>query len=426
MTTQVVIGAQLGDEGKGKVTDFFAENSDYIVRFQGGNNAGHTIIIEDNKFQLHIIPSGILRKGKKVIIGNGVVVDPRVLLDEIGMIKSRGLSADDLIISDRANLIMPYHKTMDALEEKLKGRYSAGTTMKGIGPCYSDKIARFGIRVGDLYDPLILKEKLELIIPIKNKIFSTFDSDHVFDVDEIYNEYLGYGKRLERYVGDASSILHKAVIEGKNILLEGAQGAHLDIDHGMYPFTTSSNTTAGGACTGTGIGPMNIQNVTGVVKAYTTRVGEGPFPTELDDDIGDHLREKGHEIGTTTGRPRRCGWLDMVMVNYSIRVNSISSMAITKLDVLSGLDEIKVCTGYEHEGILSKDFPADIRVLRECKPVYATLEGWEERDWVDVIKRGYDALPESMKMYIEYMELQAGVPADMISLGPKRSDTLIR
>ncbi len=426
MKSIVIIGTQFGDEGKGKVTDYFAEHADIIVRFQGGNNAGHTIIIDDNKFKLHIIPSGILRKDKKVVIGNGLVVDPKVLLEEIERIEKRGITADNLILSDRANLIMPYHKAMDALEEKLKGHYSAGTTMKGIGPCYSDKVARFGIRVSDLYNPRILKEKLSMVIPIKNKIFNTFDEEIEFDIDEIYHEYLGYGDMLEKYVGDVSVILSQAFDEGRSVLFEGAQGTHLDIDHGMYPYTTSSNTVAGGASIGSGIGPMMIKEVMGVVKAYTSRVGEGPFPTELNDESGEYIREKGKEFGTTTGRPRRCGWLDMVIVKYAFRMNSLTSLAITKLDVLSGLDEIKVCTAYEHGDKIFEHLPADIETLKESKPVYITFDGWKEQNWEHISGEGYRSLPKNMRTYIEYIEKETGVPAMLISLGPKRSDTLIK
>ncbi len=426
MTSVVVVGTQFGDEGKGKVTDYFAERADYIVRFQGGNNAGHTIIIGHEKYKLHIIPSGILRREKKVIIGNGVVVDPGVLIDEIDGIEERGISADNLVLSDRANLIMPYHRAMDVLEEKLKGNFKAGTTMKGIGPCYSDKVARFGIRVADLYVRDTLREKLSLVVPIKNRIFSAFGIEVSFDVDEIMEEYIEYGSRLKKYVDDISVILHKALREDKNILFEGAQGTHLDIDHGTYPFVTSSNTIAGNACTGAGVGPVMIDEVMGVVKAYTSKVGTGPFPTELDDDTGEYIREKGREVGTTTGRPRRCGWLDMVMIKYAARINSITSLAITKLDVLGGLESIKVCTGYRYEGDDIKNFPGDMEVLKGCEPVYETLEGWKDENWEFLLEGGYNGLPESMKRYIEFIEKETELPVELISLGPRRSDTLIR
>ena len=423
MSSTVIVGTQWGDEGKGKITDYYAENSDYIVRFQGGNNAGHTIIIGEEKYKLHLIPSGILRSDKKAVIGNGLVVDPKVLLDEIESIEKKGFSADNLILSDRASVIMPYHRALDDLEERSKGSYSAGTTRKGIGPCYSDKVARFGIRVCDLFNHDVFKDKLSKIVPVKNSIFKAYGDTIQFDQDEIFQEYIKYGELLKQYVDDVSVCLSEAIKKGKNILFEGAQGTHLDIDHGIYPYTTSSNTISPAACIGTGVGPKDIDEIIGVLKAYTSRVGTGPFPAELLDETGDHIREKGGEYGTTTGRPRRCGWLDMVMVRYSVRVNSLTSFALTKLDVLSGLDEIKVCTHYEYRGEKVEHFPADIEKLREFQPVYTNFKGWE--DDITEIKE-YDSLPKEIKTYIEFIEKDTGVPVKIVSLGPRRDQTIIR
>ncbi|MFP4001733.1 MAG: adenylosuccinate synthase [Thermoplasmata archaeon] len=426
MNATVIVGTQWGDEGKGKITDYYAERSDIIVRFQGGNNAGHTIKLEDEEFKLHLLPSGILREDKKAVIGNGVVVDPKVLLNEIEELKNRGIDTSNLVISDRASLIMPYHRAMDGLEEKIKGNLKAGTTKKGIGPCYSDKVARFGIRVVDLYNPKSLKDKLETIIPMKNKIFKALGDDRSWDVDEIYQEYLEYADELEDYVEDVSVLLDKSINKDDKILFEGAQGTHLDIDHGVYPYTTSSHTIAGGASIGSGIGPKNLHTIIGIVKAYTSRVGTGPFPAELKGDIGDYIREKGNEYGTTTGRPRRVGWLDLVMLRYSKRVNSLTEIAVTNLDVLAGLDEVKICTGYKYEGEKIDEFPADIESLYEYEPIYETFEGWEEQDWDEIAEKGYSALPENAIEYLEYIEDSLDVPIKYISIGPKRNQTIKR
>jgi len=426
MTTVTVVGAQWGDEGKGKITDYFAERSDFIVRFQGGNNAGHTIVLGEEEYKLHLIPSGILRSDKKAVIGNGVVVDPKVLLEEINKLKDRGIDADNLVLSDRAHLIMPYHLAMDELEERLKKGFSAGTTKKGIGPCYSDKVARFGIRVTDLYNPEVFKDKLSVIVPIKNKIFKGLGEDVEFGVEDIFEEYLEYGQKLKRYVSDTSVILYDAYQEDKNILFEGAQGTHLDIDHGVYPYGTSSNTVSAGSSIGTGLGPKFIDEVIGVTKAYTSRVGTGPFPTELKDETGKHLREKGKEFGTTTGRPRRCGWLDMVMVKFSVKINSLTSIALTKLDVLEGLKEVKVCTHYRYEGEDIHHSPADIEKLSDVEPIYRSFKGWDNIDWDKISEKGYDHLPEEVKEYIKFIEDETKIPVDLISIGPKREQTIER
>jgi len=422
----VIVGTQWGDEGKGKITDYYAEKSDHIVRFQGGNNAGHTIEIKDEKFKLHLLPSGILREDKNAVIGNGVVVDPKVLLDEINSLKKRGIDTSNLVLSDRAALIMPYHKAMDKLEERLKGNMKAGTTKKGIGPCYSDKVARFGIRVIDLYNPESLKDKLETIVPIKNKILEAFGEDKSWEVDELYQTYLEYGEELKKYVKDVSVLLDKAIEKNEDILFEGAQGTHLDIDHGVYPYTTSSNTTSPAAALGSGIGPKNIDSVIGIMKAYTSRVGTGPFPTELENETGDHIRDKGGEYGTTTGRPRRVGWLDLVMIKYSKRVNSLTELAVTNLDVLEGLEEIKVCTAYEYDGKKFEEFPADIERMYEYEPIYETFQGWSEQDWDQIAEKGYQALPDKVKNYLEFIEKTVEVPITHISIGPKRHQTITR
>lgn len=424
MSSVVIVGTQWGDEGKGKITDYYAEKSDHVVRFQGGNNAGHTIQLGEDEFKLHLLPSGILRDDTTAIIGNGVVVDPKVLIEEIEGLEKRGIDTSNLIISDRASLIMPYHRAMDELEEKLKGDLKAGTTKKGIGPCYSDKVGRFGIRVTDLFNPGSLKSKLETVVPMKNKIFEAFGEEKEWDVEELYEEYLEYGKKLEEHVKDVSVHLDQALKNEENILFEGAQGTHLDIDHGVYPYTTSSHTIAGGASIGSGIGPKNIDSVIGIVKAYTSRVGEGPFPSELEDETGEYIREKGDEYGTTTGRPRRVGWLDLVMVRYSARINSLLELAITNLDVLSGLDELKICVGYRDDGERIEEYPADIESIYDYEPIYETFSGWGDPDWEEVAEEGYEALPDEAKEYLEFVEDEVGVPINYVSIGPKRHQTI--
>ncbi len=430
MTVTVITGAQWGDEGKGKITDYYAEDVDFIVRFQGGNNAGHTVVIGTEKYKLHLIPSGILWPEKFVAIGNGCVIDPEVLFQEIDGLEKRGNKCTNLLISDRAHIIFPYHKLQDEGEERMKGALSAGTTKRGIGPCYADKAARFGIRVIDLLDEKALSEKLDVIVPFKQKVLADMGITTKLDADGIKKSYLAYGKRMEPHVVDLSRVLYDAMQDGRNILLEGAQGTHLDIDHGIYPYTTSSNTIAGGACTGAGVGPTMIDNVLGVVKAYTTRVGTGPMPTELSDELGKRLQTKGGEFGTTTGRTRRCGWLDMMLVRYAVRVNGYTGLAITKLDVLGGLEKIKVCTKYEYKGKVLKDFPASMKVLEECKPVYVDLDGWEDlpkEGWQKIAKKGYyRALPKTMRDYIKFISKDAGVPIHIVSVGEDRNATLDR
>jgi len=416
-----IIGSQWGDEGKGKVTDIYAENSDIVVRFQGGNNAGHTIVVGDKTYKFHLMPSGAVHK-KSLVLGNGVVIDPKVLIEEIEKLKKDGFNPD-ISISDRANIIMPYHRIFDGIEEKMKGALAAGTTRKGIGPCYSDKISRFGIRFSDLLDLEVFRDKLNLIVPIKQKIFDAFDVDVKLDIESIFNEYVSYRAYLKDYIKDTSVFLNNAYDQGKNILMEGAQGTHLDIDHGIYPFTTSSNTNAGGVCTGSGISPKKIDRLVGITKAYTSRVGEGPFPTELLDKEGEYLREKGKEFGTTTGRPRRCGWLDLVLVNYSCLLNNFSGLAITKIDVLTGMKKLKICYAYDYKGKIIHDFPSNMKILSECKPLYAEFDGWEEFEWNKI--KDIKSLPKQIQSYTKYIEEQTKTPICMISYGPKRDETLI-
>ncbi|HNZ87351.1 MAG TPA: adenylosuccinate synthase [Methanofastidiosum sp.] len=416
-----IIGSQWGDEGKGKVTDFYAEKSDIVVRFQGGNNAGHTIVVGDKTYKFHLMPSGAVHK-KSLVLGNGVVIDPKVLIEEIERLKKDGFNPD-ISISDRANIIMPYHRILDGIEEKMKGSFAAGTTRKGIGPCYSDKISRFGIRFSDLLDTEVFKEKLNLIVPIKQKLFDAFGEDVKLDIESIYNEYMSYREYLKNYIKDTSVFLNNSYDKGSNILMEGAQGAHLDIDHGIYPFTTSSNTNAGGICTGSGISPNKINGIVGVMKAYTSRVGEGPFPAELNDKEGEYLREKGREFGTTTGRPRRCGWLDLVLVNYACLINNFSALAMTKIDVLTGMKKIKICYAYEYEGKILHHFPSNMKILSKCKPLYKEFDGWEEFDWMKV--KDTKSLPKQIYSYVDYIEKQTKTPICMISFGPKRDETLI-
>lgn len=429
MPCTVIVGTQFGDEGKGKIVDYYSGDADIIVRYNGGANAGHTVVVGEEKFAFSLLPSGVLRKDKTVVIGNGVVVEPEVFFSEIDSLKKRGITPARILMSDRAHVVMPYHKMMDAAQEKFKGSLRAGSTRRGIGPCYSDKVARFGIRICDLLDEKVLSEKLDIFVPLQERLLQAYGEEVKLSKEELKKQCLNYGAQLSPYVADVSRFLNEAVIDGKKILLEGAQGTHLDIDWGIYPFGTSSNTVAGGACTGSGIPPTRISRVVGVVKAYTSRVGEGPFPTELKDSIGKHLQEKGGEYGTVTGRARRIGWLDLVMVNYAIRVNGVSDIALTKVDVLSGLKELKVCVTYEHNGKELRDFPANMRVLSECRPTYETLKGWGElsrKDWLSFAEKDYDALPRKLVSYVEYIEEATATPVSLISFGPERALTIER
>lgn len=424
MNTLVILGAQWGDEGKGKITDFLSEKADIVVRYQGGDNAGHTVEIGEKQFKLHLIPSGIFYEEKVCVIGNGVVVNPKSLLEEIKYLNEKGIRTDNLRISDRAHILFPYHIKLDELEEKKRGKGKIGTTIKGIGPCYRDKVERKGIRMCDIFYKDILEEKLRRNIKEKNEIIEKLYGESGLDEDSIVAEYMDYLEKIKKYVVDTTALLNEAIEKGKKILFEGAQGTLLDIDFGTYPYVTSSHPISGGVTVGTGISPFGIKEVLGVVKAYTTRVGKGPFPTELFDETGDMIREKGHEYGTTTGRPRRCGWLDTVMLRYSARINGLTSIVITKLDTLGGFEKLKICTAYELDGKIIKDFPSSLETLKRCKPIYEVLDGWKEEEIKDV--KTFDELPENAKKYISKIEELTGIKVKIVSIGPNRNATILR
>ncbi len=419
MTVNLVIGTQWGDEGKGKIVDYFSKDVEYVVRFQGGNNAGHTIKVGDQVYKLHITPSGVIQ-GKIGVIGNGCVIDPDVLIKEIGELTKRGIKPK-LLISDRANIIMPYHKILDGAEEKFLGDKKIGTTKRGIGPCYSDKISRNGIRAVDIIDRKTLSKKLDTILSIKRRIFDAYEIDEKLDKKEILETYTGFGEQLRDFITTTHVELNRAITSGKNILLEGAQGTMLDVEYGTYPYATSSHTIAGGASTGAGIGPKHIDDIIGIVKAYTTRVGEGPLPTELFDEVGKHLSEKGHEIGTTTSRPRRCGWLDLVVVKHSCMISGITKLAITKLDVLDGLKAVKICTGYQLNGKKIDFFPANIEQVTKCKPLYEEFEGWNK---INTNSAKLADLPENAQTYLKFIEEELKTPIAVVSIGPGRKETI--
>lgn len=423
MANIVIVGTQWGDEGKGKIVDLLSEFADFVVRFQGGNNAGHTIVVNGEQFISHLVPSGILQK-KTCLIGNGMVVDPEVLLKELDNLKSKGIDvgSDNLKISEKAHIIMPYHKQIDLAREKKKGDKKIGTTGRGIGPCYEDKACRRGIRFVELIDFEGFIEKIRTILEEKNFYLKHYLSSETVDPESIIDQYKGYAERLAPHVVNISVVMNQAIKANKQILFEGAQGTHLDIDHGTYPYVTSSNTISGNACCGAGIGPKEITGVIGIVKAYTTRVGEGPFPTELFDEIGDAIQVKGAEFGATTGRKRRCGWLDSVLLRNSARLNGLTGLAITKLDVLGELESLKICTTYEYNGEIIHDFPASIKILKACKPVFETLPGWSE-DISDV--RKIDDLPQNAKNYLSRIEDLTETPIQIISVGPGRDQTII-
>ena len=419
MTVSLIIGTQWGDEGKGKVVDYFSKNADYVVRFQGGNNAGHTIKVGEEIYKLHVTPSGVIQ-GKTGIIGNGVVIDPEVLIGEIENLTKRGIKPK-LLISDRANIIMPYHKILDGAEEQLLGDKKIGTTKRGIGPCYSDKVSRKGIRAIDLTDKKRLDDLLKRIVPLKQKIIDIHEIEYTIDKDEILKAYSNYGQRLKQFITTTHIMLNKAISDDKNIILEGAQGIMLDVDFGTYPYTTSSHVIAGGASIGTGIGPKNIDDIVGIVKAYTTRVGEGPMPTELFDKTGVYLQQKGHEFGTTTSRPRRCGWLDLVVLRHSTMISGVTKLAITKLDVLNGLKQINICTKYQLNDKKIDFFPASIEDVQACKPIYKEFKGWGKID-KDAEKRS--DLPLEAQKYLEFIEKELQIPITLISIGPGRKETI--
>lgn len=420
MSTVVVVGTQWGDEGKGKITDYLAESADVVARYQGGNNAGHTILIDGKKFKLSLIPSGVFYKDKTCVIGNGMVVNPAALIEEINYIHDNGFSTDNLVISDRAHVIMPYHMVLDALEEDRKGPNKIGTTRKGIGPCYMDKAARNGIRIADLMDAEEFELKLRHLVKEKNQVITQVYGGEALDVEEILTQYLEYAEVIRKYVRDTSVVLNDAIDENQKVLFEGAQGVMLDIDQGTYPFVTSSNPSAGGVCIGSGVGPSKIQQVIGVAKSYTTRVGDGPFPTELDNEIGEYIREKGHEYGTVTGRARRVGWFDSVVVRHARRVSGITGLSLNSLDVLSGLETVKICTAYKFRGEEIAHYPASLKMLAECEAIYEELPGWSE----DITgAKTLEDLPENTRRYVERVSELTGIPIAIFSVGRNREQT---
>ncbi len=423
MSNIIIVGTQWGDEGKGKIVDLLAEFADMVVRFQGGNNAGHTMVVNGEQFISHLVPSGILQ-GKTCLLGNGMVVDPAVLVQELDELSSKGIHVgpDRLKISEKAHIIMPYHKHIDLAREKIKGDQKIGTTGRGIGPCYEDKATRRGLRFVELLDTEDFGETVKSILKEKNLYLKHCLCAETLDAENIIDQYKAFAQRLAPHVVNISIVMNQAIKENKQILFEGAQGTHLDIDHGTYPFVTSSNTVSGNACCGTGIGPKEITGVVGIVKAYTTRVGSGPFPTELFDEIGEKIQKKGAEFGATTGRRRRCGWLDAVLLRNAARLNGLTGLVITKLDVLDGLKDLKICTGYEYNGKTISDFPASLKILGSCKPVYDVLPGWQED--ISGIRKFKD-LPENAKMYLSRIQQLTETPIDIVSVGPAREETIV-
>ncbi|CAH2215369.1 adenylosuccinate synthase [Tepidibacter aestuarii] len=423
MSSVAIVGSQWGDEGKGKIIDYLARKADVVVRGQGGNNAGHTLVVKDKKYALHLIPSGILNPKTINIIGNGVVFDPKGFLDELKMLKKDNIDTKNIKISDRAHVIFEYHKKIDELAENSRGDNKIGTTKKGIGPCYMDKTERSGIRICDLLDKEVFKDKLKAQVEKKNEIIEKIYGGEKFDFEKLYEENLSYIEEIKEYVDDTSVILYNALKEGKKVLFEGAQGTLLDLDLGTYPYVTSSHPTSGGFCVGSGIGPNMVKDVLGIVKAYTTRVGKGPFVTELFDETGDQIRNNGNEFGTTTGRPRRCGWFDSVIVRYAARVNGLTSISLMLLDVLSGFEKVKICTGYKLGDKVIKEFPASLELIEKCEPIYEELDGWNE----DItLATTFEELPVNAQKYVQRIEELTGVKASIISVGPKRTQTIIR
>ena len=423
MSNIVLIGAQWGDEGKGRITDLLSSRVEMVVRFQGGDNAGHTVILDKNEFKLHLVPSGILNSDVICVIGNGVVVNPMTLINELKDLENKGIRTDNLRISSNCHLIMPYHVALDSVTENNLGPLKIGTTRKGIGPAYADKASRSGIRICDLLNPEVFRQKLSSILQIKNAILSKVYSSDTFEVEDIFRNYLQYAEILKKYIVDTAFLVNEALDNGKNILFEGAQGTLLDIDHGTYPYVTSSSTISGGVFPGAGIGPKRINNVIGITKSYCTRVGEGVFPTELFDEIGDYMRNRGNEYGTTTGRARRCGWFDCVIIRYAKMINNLDSLAITKLDVLSGIEKIKICTGYDIDGRIYDNVTPNCTTLQKSKPVYMETDGWEE-DISDI--KDFGKLPFNAKKYINILEELLKIPASMISVGPDRNQIIIK
>jgi len=420
LSTVVVVGTQWGDEGKGKITDYLAESAEVVARYQGGNNAGHTILIDNKKYKLSLIPSGVFYTDKICVIGNGMVVNPKALIEEINYIHENGFSTNNLRISDRAHVILPYHMVLDALEEDRKGPNKIGTTRKGIGPAYMDKAARNGIRIADLMDAAEFELKLRHMVQEKNQLIQQVYGSEPLNADDILKEYLEYAEFIRKYVTDTSVVLNDAIDADKKVLFEGAQGVMLDIDQGTYPFVTSSNPSAGGVCIGSGVGPSKIQQVIGVAKAYTTRVGDGPFPTELNNEIGDAIREAGHEYGTVTGRPRRVGWFDSVVVRHARRVSGITGLSLNSLDVLTGLETVKICTGYKFRGEIITHYPASLNMLAECEAVYEEMPGWSED--ITTAKTLAD-LPETTRNYVNRVSELTGIPIAIFSVGRNREQT---
>jgi adenylosuccinate synthase len=424
MKNVVVVGAQWGDEGKGKVVDIYTEFADDVVRYQGGNNAGHTLVVGDDKLILHLIPSGILHAGKRCIIGNGVVLDPEVFIKEVNNLKGSGRLQDDgcLLLSESLHVIMPYHKRIDIAREARSGSKKIGTTGRGIGPAYEDKAGRRGIRLMDLMDRELFARKLTEFLEEKNFLLEKMLGDKPFTFEEIFEQYCGYADVLRKYVADTSLLLYRDIRAGKNILFEGAQGTLLDVDHGTYPYVTSSSTCVGGACTGAGVSPRDLHEVIGISKAYVTRVGSGPFPTELEDADGEMLRQVGREFGSTTGRPRRCGWFDAIVAKYAVRVNGLTGVALTKLDVLDGFDTIRICTGYAYDGKTLDELPANLEIFDRCRPLYEEMPGWK----ADISSaRSFADLPENAQRYVRRLEALMGCPIVMVSVGARRDQTIM-
>lgn len=420
MSSVVVVGTQWGDEGKGKITDFLSENAEVIARYQGGNNAGHTIRFNGETYKLHLIPSGIFYKDKISVIGNGMVVDPKAVIKELAYLHERGVTTDNLRISNRAHVILPYHLKLDEVEEESKGANKIGTTKKGIGPAYMDKAARIGIRMADLLDREVFEEKLKRNLEEKNRLLERIYETEGFKMEDILDEYYDYGQQIKHFVCDTSVVLNDALDEGRRVLFEGAQGVMLDIDQGTYPFVTSSNPVAGGVTIGSGVGPTKINHVVGVSKAYTTRVGDGPFPTELDNEIGHQIREVGREYGTTTGRPRRVGWFDSVVVRHARRVSGITDLSLNSIDVLTGIEKLKICIAYKYKGEMITEFPASLKNLAECEPVYEELPGWSE----DITGcKSLNELPVNARHYLERVSQLTGIPLSIFSVGPDRNQT---
>lgn len=422
MASVIIVGTQWGDEGKGKIVDYLANKAQYVVRSQGGSNAGHTVVVDNIKYKLRLLPSGILHKDKVCIIGNGVVIEPKVFLSEIDGLIEKKVNMSNLKISNRAHVLMPYHKILDELQEEDLGENKLGTTKNGIGPCYMDKASRLGIRIVDLMNKETFAKKLKFNVELKNKLLKKLYNHEGINYEELLKEYLEYADRLRPYVADTTTILNKAIKEKKNILFEGAQATMLDLDHGTYPFVTSSYPAAGGACTGSGVGPRKIDNVIGVVKAYSTRVGEGPFPSELFDDVGQFIRDKGGEYGTVTGRARRCGWLDACVIKYASYINGLDSVAITRLDILDELDKLKICVAYKYNGEILEDYPADLDILSKVEPVYEEFDGWKTST---ANIREYDKLPENAKKYLKRLSEVIDTEISIVSVGAGRDETII-